>query len=186
MLRFGRLVRLIAVLVLSSFGPCFAEGELAPLAPASDSEKLFLGRVMAAESGGRLYAKNPRSSALGPFQFIHTTFLDIIRRNYPSLAEAKSEAEILALRTDAAVAWTAALIYTRENARFLSEHGAAVSAANLRLAFFIGPGAALKVLTAKPEEPLTNILSAAAMEANPFLGKMTAAALIERSGREAE
>jgi hypothetical protein len=139
---------------------------------------------MAAESGGRLKAKNPRSSALGPFQFLHTTFLDIVRRNFPSLSESKSEAEILSLRTDAMVAWTAALIYTRENALFLSENGAATSAANLRLAFLVGPSAALRVLSAKPEEPLKNILSAAALEANPFLGQMTAAALIDRSSRE--
>src|SRR5262249_30765313 len=80
--------------------------------------------------------------------------------------------------------WNAALTYTRENERFLSEHGTASSPGNLRLAFFVGPSAALKVLAAKPEEPLTNILSAAAVEANPFLGHMTAAALIERSNRE--
>jgi hypothetical protein len=174
------------VLFLSPFGACFAEGVLAPLPPPSESEKLFLNRLMAAESGGRLHARNPASSALGPFQFLHTTFLDIIRRNFPSLSDAKSAAEILALRTDATVAWTAALIYTRENTRFFSEHGTAASAANLRLAFFVGPSAALKVLTAKPEEPLKNVLSAAALEANPFLGQMTATALIERSAREAQ
>jgi hypothetical protein len=184
MLRFGRVVRVVTVLVLTSFGACFAEGELVPLAPPSQSEKLFLDRLMAAESGGRLNAKNPRSTALGPFQFLSTTFLDIVRRNFPSLAEAKTDAEILALRTDAVVSWSAALIYTRENARFLSENGAGTSAANLRLAFFAGPSAAVKVLAAKPEEPLKNILSAAAIEANPFLGQMTAAALIEKSSRE--
>jgi hypothetical protein len=178
-------VHLFAVLVLSPSGACFAEDSLASLAPPSESEKLFLGRLMMAESGGRLNAKNPRSTALGPFQFLSTTFLDIVRRNFPSLAEAKTDAEILALRTDAVVSWTAALIYTRENARFLSENGAGTSAANLRLAFFAGPSAALKVLAAKPEEPLKNILSAAALEANPYLGQMTAAALIERSSREA-
>jgi hypothetical protein len=184
MLRFGRVVRLFAVLVLGPFGACFAEGNPALLAPPSESEKLFLDRLMAAESGGRLNAKNPRSTALGPFQFIHTTFLDVIRRNFPSLTEGKSDAEILALRTDAGIARNAALAYTRENARYLSEHGTAISAANLRLAFFVGPSAAIKVLAAKPEEPLTNILSAGALEANPFLGHMTAAALIEKSSRE--
>jgi hypothetical protein len=184
MLRFERLVRLFAVLVLSPFGVCFAETNLGSMAPPSASERLFLDRLMAVESGGRLDAKNPASSALGPFQLLRATFLDVIRRNFPSLSEGKSDDEILVLRMDAVVAWNAALIYTRENERFLSEHGAATSAANLRLAFFVGPTAALKVLAAKPEEPLTNILSAAALEANPFLGHMTAAALIARSSRE--
>jgi hypothetical protein len=184
MFRFGRLVRLLAVLVLSPAGACFAETSLPPLTPPSASEKLFLERLMAVESGGRLNAKNPATSALGPFQFLRVTFLDVIRRNFPSLSDGKSDAEILALRTNAVVSWNAALIYTRENARFLSEHGAAISPANLRIAFLVGPSAALKVLAAKPEEPLTNILSTAAIEANPFLGQMTAAALIERSARE--
>jgi hypothetical protein len=184
MFRFVRLVRVFAVLVLSPLGACFAESSLAPLPSSSASERFFLDRLMAAESGGRLNAKNPASSALGPFQFLRATFLDVIRRHFPSLSEGKSDAEILALRTDAVVTWNAALIYTRENERFLSEHGAAISPANLRLAFFVGPSAALKVLAAKPEEPLTNILSAAAVEANPFLGHMTTAALIERLSRE--
>jgi hypothetical protein len=180
----GMLVRMLAVLVLSASGACFAETGLPSLPPPSASEKLFLERLMAVESGGRLNAKNPATSALGPFQFLRVTFLDVIRRNFPSLAEGKSDAEILTLRTNAVVSWNAALIYTRENARFLSEHGAAISPANLRMAFLVGPSAALKVLAAKPEEQLTNILSAAAVEANPFLGRMTAAALIERSARE--
>jgi hypothetical protein len=184
MLRFGRLLHLFAALVLSPFGTCFAEGSLATLAPPSQSEKQFLGRLMAAESGARLNARNPASSALGSFQFLRATFLDIIRRNFPALSESKSEAEILALRMDTEVAWNAALIYTRENAHFLAEHGAAISAANLRLAFLVGPSAALKILAAKPEEPLTKILSAAALEVNPFLGHMTAGALIERSSWE--
>jgi hypothetical protein len=184
MLRFGWLVCLFAVLVLDPSRACFAEGSLALAAPPDESEKLFLDRLMAVESAGRLNAKNPASSALGPFQFLRTTFLDVIRRNFPSLSDGKPDAEILALRTNAEVSRNAALIYTRENARYLSEHGAAISTANLRLAFFVGPSAALKVLAAKPEEPLTNILSAAALEANPFLGRMTAAALIGRASRE--
>jgi len=183
MLRFRRLVRVFAVLFVSSSGACFGEG-LASLTPPSESERLFLDRLMAMESGGRLNAKNPATSALGPFQFLRATFLDVIRRKFPSLAEGKSDDEILALRTDAVVTWNAALVYTRENEHFLFEHGAATSACNLRLAFFVGPSAALKVLAAKPDEPLTNILSTAALNANPFLSRMTAAALIERSSRE--
>ena len=78
------------------------------------------------------------------------------------------------------------MIYSRENAQFLAARGSPATAANLRLAFFVGPSAALRVLAAKPEEALANILSANAIAANPTLGRMTAAALIEKSGREAE
>jgi hypothetical protein len=184
MRRSGWLARLLAVLFLGPFGVCFAETGVDP-AP-SDSEKLFLDRLMAAESGGRLYARNPATSAYGPFQFLRETFLDVVRRNFPGLAAGKADAEILNLRANLEVSRNAALIYSRENAQFLAARGSPATAANLRLAFFVGPSAALRVLAAKPEEALANILSASAIAANPALGRMTAAALIEKSGREAE
>jgi hypothetical protein len=198
----GNLARLLAVLVVGPCGVCFAEPDVAPAqapppapaqplapaqppAPPSESEKLFLDRLMMAESGGRLYAKNPATSAYGPFQFLRETFLDVVRRNFPELAAGKTDAEILALRANLEVARSAALVYTRENASFLAAHGSPASAANLRLAFFAGAAGAQRVLAAKPEEALTNILGASAIAANPFLGRMTAAALIEKSSREA-
>lgn len=180
----GRLARLFSLFFLAPFGVCFAEASLDP--PPSDSEKLFLDRLMLAESGGRADAKNPATSAYGAFQFLSVTFLDVMRRDFPALAAGKSDAEILKLRGDLEVSRNAALIYTRENASFLTAHSAPVTAANLRLAFFVGPGGAVKVLAAKAEEPLSNILSAAALAANPMFSRMTAAALIERSSREAE
>ena len=180
----ARVGRLLAALMVAPFGVCFAEPDVAPAQP-SESEKLFLDRLMLAESGGRLDAKNPATSAYGPFQFLRETFLDVVKRNFPGLAAGKTDAEILALRASLEVARSAALVYTRENASFLAAHGSPASAANLRLAFFAGPSGALKVLAAKPEEALANILSANAIAANPALGRMTAAALIEKSSREA-
>ncbi|MGO9546789.1 MAG: hypothetical protein ACLPPF_18580 [Rhodomicrobium sp.] len=183
---YGRLAFLVAVLFAARFGACFAEAGLDLTPAATESETLFLDRLMAVESGGRLTAKNPATSAYGPFQFLSSTFLDVVQRNFPQLAAGKSAAELLNLRADLAVARNAALIYTRENASYLAANGAPVTATNLRLAFFAGPGAAVKVLAAKPEEPLSNVLSAAALEANPFLKGMTAAGLIDRARREAE
>jgi hypothetical protein len=162
---------------------CFAENTAA--LTASESESLFLERLMAVESRGRLTAKNPLSSALGPYQFVRDTFLDVIKRRFPQLGNGKTDEEILALRTDPDIARNTALTYTRENANYLAAHGKPVTAGHLRLAFFVGPGAALKVLEAQPEEALTGILSEAAIAANPSLVKMTAGQLIERAIREA-
>jgi hypothetical protein len=180
---FRTLACLVAALFLGAFGICFAESRIDP---PTESEKLFLDRLMSAESGGRLTARNAATSAYGPFQFLSTTFLDVVQRNFPQLAADKSNAEILNLRADAVVARDAALVYTRENARFLAGNGEPVTAANLRLAFFVGPSGALKVLAAKPEEPLSNVLSVAALEANPVLSRMTAAGLIARATAEAQ
>jgi hypothetical protein len=185
-LSFGRLVPCaVAALYLGACAVCLAEAATEPAVETTETEKLFLDRLMLAESGGRLDARNPATGAYGPFQFLSSTFLDVVQRNFPNVAAGKTTAEILNLRADAIVARNAALIYTRENASFLAAHGAAVTAASLRMSFFVGASGALKVLTAKPEEPLSNILSAAALQANPILGGMTAAGLIERSGREA-
>ncbi|MBJ7534842.1 hypothetical protein JDN40_12065 [Rhodomicrobium vannielii ATCC 17100] len=160
--------------------------KIAPNPAPTEAENIFLDRLMRAESGGRQFAKNPLSSALGPYQFIESTFLDVVKRNLPDLAAGKNDFEILALRTDYAVSRTVALLFTRENAAALAEKNQPATPANLRLAFFAGAATALKVLEAEPEERVSGILSDAAVRANPFLAAMTARQLIERSAREAE
>lgn len=152
----------------------------------SENEALFLDRLMMAESGGRLDAKNPRSSALGPFQFIESTFFDVVTRYFPALAEDKSYAEVLQLRVNLEVARNAALAYTRENAAFLNERGIKPEAGFLRLAFLLGPSGAESVISAKPETPVTELLSSATIAANPFLAGMSAKQLIARAKREAD
>ncbi len=154
------------------------------LAP-TESETLFLERLMVVESGGKLLAKNPRSSAFGPYQFIESTFFDLVTRHFPELAEDKSYAEIQQLRADLDVARNAALVYTRENAAFLSDRGIAPEPGYLRLAFLLGPSGAIAVISAKPETPVSDLVGKAALDANPFLADMSAEALIERAKREA-
>ena len=182
----GKLIVVLAAFLFSPSFACLAEGEAEAKLTPTTSETLFLDRLMRAESGGRRYAKNPASSALGPFQFIETTFLDIVRRNFPGLASGKTDADILTLRTDPQVSRDVALIYTRENANALAAKGVEATAANLRLAFFAGAGGALKVIGAKPEELVSNLLSEAAIAANPFLRSMTASDLLAKASREAE
>ncbi|WP_125461747.1 MULTISPECIES: hypothetical protein [Rhodomicrobium] len=151
-----------------------------------ENEQLFLDRLSQAESGGRQYAKNPRSSALGPFQFIHATFFDVVTRNFPEIAEGKSRAEISKLRVDPHVARNAARAYTRENAAFLEANGLTPDAGALRLAFLVGPNAAVDLLSAEPSASVASVLGKAAVGANPFMARMTAEQLIERAKREAE
>jgi hypothetical protein len=156
----------------------------APAQP-SDSEKLFLDRLMIAESGGRSDAKNPRSTALGPYQFLGSTFLDVMGRYFPALISGKSDEDVLQLRTDHAIARDAALVYTRENAAFLLGRGVEANAAHLRLAFLVGPTGAQRIVGAQGETPVSQLLGPGALEANPFLRSMTAAELIQRAALEA-
>lgn len=143
----------------------------------------FLNQLMIAESGGRLFAKNPRSSALGPFQFINSTFLDVTRRHLPDETEDLPATGVLQLRTDPDVARRAAKAYSRENAAYLVERGLKASTTNLHLAFFAGPSGAARVLSAHPDTPVARLLSPAALGANPFLRGMTAGDLIAKSAR---
>jgi hypothetical protein len=185
MLGWGRRLFICLAFLFSPTIACLAEDSDTKLTP-TEAETLFLDRLMRAESAGKQYAKNPRSSALGPFQFLGTTFLDVVRRNFPALASGKTDADILALRTDFQVSRDVALIYTRENAGAIAAKGKEATAANLRLAFFAGANGALRVLEAEPDALVSNLLSQAAIAANPFLRNMTASQFLARATREAE
>lgn len=185
-LAFRTIVRLavLGILVFLYSSGAKANEDSSNLAP-TETEAVFLDRLMKAESGGKLNAKNPRSSALGPFQFIESTFYEMVTRYLPDVAGDKSYAEIQLLRTDLEVSRSAALAYTRQNAAFLNERGITPEAGFLRLAFLVGPSGAEAVISAKPETPVSDLLSAAALSANPFMKAMSAEQLIERAKREA-
>ncbi len=178
---------LFAAGLLAMVCPAIAEDAGPPTAiqQPTETETVFLDRLMMAESSGREDAKNPRSSALGPFQFLASTFLDLMARYFTAATNGKTDTEILQLRTDQKIARDAALVYTRENAAFLLDRGLEASAAHLRLAFLVGPTGAMRVISAEPKTPVTQLLGASALDANPFLNGMTAQQLLERSANEA-
>lgn len=139
-----------------------------------------------AESGGRLNARNPRSSATGPAQFIDGTWLAMIRKYRPDLAAGKSDSQILALRTDPvlgkplAVEMTAR--YGAENRDYLNSRGLQ-GEGNTYLAHFAGPQGAAAVLS-NPNAPVERLLSPGAIEANPFLRGMTGQQVIDWASRK--
>lgn len=144
----------------------------------------FLDRLMMAESGGRADARNPRSTALGPFQFIESTFLALAKRHFATETEKLTPQQILALRTDPALSRRAAEAYSLENAAILKASDIEPTYPNLRLAFLLGVSGAIKVLKAPPDTPLRAVLSPAVLLANPFMVTMTARSLALRSARE--
>jgi hypothetical protein len=145
---------------------------------------VFLDRLMIAESSGRSAAKNPRSTALGPFQFIRSTFLDITRRHFSLETAGLSEAEILSLRSDRDLSRRAATVFCRENAKYLQDRGHEPTFAHLRLAFLLGAADAAQVLHAKQQTPLTDLLSPLVVKANPFMRAMSVADLLQKSERD--
>jgi hypothetical protein len=144
----------------------------------------FLNRLMLAESGGRDTAANPRSSALGPFQFIKSTFISISRRHFPAEVAELNDAEVLALRTTRSFARAAAAVFTLENAAYLKSQGLQPTLPHLRLAFLLGPTGAARVLQAEPQARLSSIVGAGVIGANPFMVGVSASGLVARATRD--
>jgi hypothetical protein len=125
--------------------------QVAHLVPQNHDFETYLDRLMMAESSGRDFLQNSRSSALGPFQFIKGTFLYVTRRHFQSELAGKSLAEILALRTNRAFSRKVIAVYTKELAQHLDRHDLPTTYGNLRLAYLLGPSGATKVLKAEPD-----------------------------------
>ena len=133
----------------------------------------LIDSIIGVESGGNPNARNPNSSASGLGQFIDSTWLATIRQSRPDLA-GKSDAELLALKTDPALSREMTEAYANQNQALLTKAGVPVTDGNTYLAHFAGPGGAVKVLQADPSAPVGDILGAAVVKANPFLARMTA------------
>ncbi len=143
----------------------------------------FLDRLMIAESGGRDDARNPRSTAVGPFQFIESTFLDVARRHFPTETAALTPTQVLALRVNRTFSRRAAEAFTLDNAAILASAGLPTTFPNLRLAFLVGPGGALRLLRTPAATPAISVLGVQVVQANPFMAGMTSGDLIAWSSR---
>jgi hypothetical protein len=115
--------------------------------------------------------KNPMSSAQGLHQFIDSTFVGTAKKVFPELAS-KSPAEILALRGTKLADGTpieSALEqrFRADNIASLASAGIQPTPGNVYLAHFLGAGGARNVLSADPNTPLSQVVSADAIKANP-------------------
>jgi hypothetical protein len=156
---------------------------LVETAPASLFD-FFLDRLMAAESGGHNDTKNPRSTALGPFQFLRSTFLDVTRRHFQAEIVGLTEEQIAALRTEPTLSRRVAAVYCKEIVRYLKDKGLAPTFAYLRLAYLLGPADAVRIIQAQAETPVVSLLSVEVIAANPFMRDMSVAELIAKSKRD--
>lgn len=157
--------------------------ETAENAPEASFD-IFLDRLMGAESGGRSNAKNPRSTALGAFQFIKSTFLELTHRHFPTEVAGLSDKQILQLRIDRDFSRRTAAAFSKDNIGYLKKQGFEPTFAHLRLAFLLGPADAARVMRAAPEVPAAQILSSAVIKANPFMTRMSASDLLAKCVRE--
>jgi hypothetical protein len=131
-------------------------------------------QIIGAESGGDANATNPNSSAGGAGQFIDPTWLSVLRQHRPDLADGKSDADLLALKSDPTLSKQMVDAYATDNGAILAKNGLPVTPGSTYLAHFAGPQGAVSVLSADPQASAASILGPAVVKANPFLANMSA------------
>lgn len=125
-------------------------------------------RIVGVESGGSATAKNPNSSATGAGQFIESTWINMIRKYRPDIAQGRSRSQILALRNVGNLSREMVGRYAEENAAQLQAAGFQPSPGNVYLAHFLGPQGAIDMLRADPNADASSVNPAAA-RANPSI-----------------
>jgi hypothetical protein len=144
------------------------------LAPINSTLPKNITQIARLIHAGEGTGKNPKSSALGPYQFIDSTFAGEFRKNYPDRAKGMSDSDIIALKRSPegkAISEAMGPKLIANNAKIVERAGFEPDAGNVYLAHFLGPDTAVKVLRADPSAPISRYVSAEAIRANPPLQK---------------
>lgn len=122
----------------------------------------YLPSIRAAESGGDDSAKNPLSTATGRYQFLRSTWNDLVNR-YPNSGLTYEG------RLDPQQQEVAIRLFTAENARQLQANGIGLNNGTLYAAHFLGSGDAVQVLNAPNTALVSSLVPKRVVDANPFL-----------------
>jgi len=121
----------------------------------------YTAAVIHIESGGNPHAKARTSSASGLFQFVRSTWEDIM----PGVPFSEA--------MNPGVATVAFEKLSRQNYDSLrSDLGRAPKEDELYMAHFAGPGTAARIIQADDNTPLARIFDHESMHANPFLAQL--------------
>lgn len=125
-----------------------------------------MAHLKRAESGGRIDAKNPNSSASGPYQIINAT-ADGIRKNHPELGLTPG------WQTDPNQVEIGAKAGAQDNLAALLAKGLHPTEGQFYQSWFTNPSQTSQIAQADPNAPIGSILTPAQIRANPFLSNMT-------------
>lgn len=132
----------------------------------------FLNSMAQVESSWRYDVKAGTTSATGLFQFIDSTWLAEIKKNFPEDVAGMSNAQILEMRKDPYMSTKVAAKFTEGNAKTLTSRGHEVTDGNLYLAHFLGANGAsraLDVWNGDPSTPIAQAVKANVIRSNPAL-----------------
>ena len=140
-------------------------------------------RIIRAESNGNPYAKNVRSSATGPGQFIDQTWLETIRTHRRDLVVGRTDAELLEMRSNTVLVREMVARTVERNTVTFKKRGLPTTAGTLYLAHFAGSAGAVALLTVSDDVDAASVMAKAdstgrstrekLVKANPFLEKLT-------------
>ena len=152
-------------------GPAMSPGQTAAAPRSQSTDPLLIDAAIRRNEGT---ARNPASSAVGPYQFIDSTFVDQFRRSFPDVARNLSPEQILTFRgaqtpDGRRVEDVMGPALTAQNQQALVQAGFAPTAGNTYLAHFLGSGGARAVLRADPNAPISQLVSREAIAANPTI-----------------
>jgi len=146
----------------------------------------YATNIAQSESGGDPNARNPRSSATGPDQFIDSTWQQFAQEN-PQYFQGMTPQQIMDARINPTISAAATDWLASKNAPVLQQAGFDASPGNLALAHRMGAANATRVLQAPPTASVYDALAMggpdaakAVIAANPDLQNMTTGALIQK------
>lgn len=114
-------------------------------------------------------AANPTSTAVGPGQFIKSTWLRMMKSYRADLYDSMDATQLLKLRCDYTLSYEMVTNLAKEGEAYLTARGLKVTAGRLYLAHFLGAKSAANVLQANPDANLADVVSQGVFNANAFL-----------------
>jgi hypothetical protein len=118
-------------------------------------------RIIAVESNGDPNAKNSRSSAMGPGQFLDETWLNLVRAYRPDLVRGRNARETLDLRREPKLAREIIVRFVERNVAMLRQRGLPVTAGTVYLAHFAGGAGAVAILSAPDNSDAALVIASA-------------------------
>ena len=107
-----------------------------------------------------------------------------MNKYFPSEVASLTREQVLALSTDMAFSRRTAGAYSNHLISALKDEGLPATTVNVRLAFLVGPDAAVRLLKAPPDQPLNEALSVDAIAANPSMSGATIANLVRKAAAD--